>query len=381
MRILLFKFCNNIRFLAPTSNRKETNGGNTEIDVVIQNLLKENHQITVLTNKSYIEFAPKEITVIPFEAFNLDTLKNYDLVLTFNSILNCFGGVVSNETLMSYRILNKAQEVGTHTIYAVTDTLLEIGDLSGWIRNAQKKEKYLELNPNEYEIDGSKILCLTQTHDLTLLPKIWKSKENQFKKYGYFPFEKTVFFRKRLELDINSNHNGRVIYFGNPRGGKRDKNFNKFYCHLNVPVDVYGNWNQEKWAAKQKHVSSMPIFHGKKDMYELHKDINGSICHCYISDPQNENTIWTTRLYEAILNRTLLFMDIKNDPQMKLFEDTYYYVKDSVELDNKIHDLLSNPELRSQKIERQFLIIMRKNHDLILNFSKVLDWSIKSLIG
>ena len=115
-------------------------------------------------------------------------------------------------------------------------------------------------------------------------------------------------------------------------------------------------------------------------MHNLHKDINGSICHCYISDPQNENTIWTTRLYEAILNRTLLFMDIKNDPQMKLFEDPYYYVNDAYDLDNKIYTLLANPELRKQRIDQQFLTIMRKNQDLISNFSKVLDWSINNLI-
>lgn len=372
MRILLLKFCGNIKF----GDVKETNGGNTEIEVVLDSL-KKNHEVTVLTISRYLKNLPDGIAGITWDFIDVDRInEDYDLIFAFNGSLNNFGGKISTETLVSYRIFNASQ---VPTIYAITDTNIPVGDLAGWIRNAHSKGNYLELIPDEYEVDASKVSALTQTYDFKAITENWKRKENQFKKFVYFPFEKTVFFREKLESQINYNCNSSLIYFGNSRGGKRDKKFNKFYCHLNTSAVVYGNWDEEKIKAGKMHVSACPTFMGKKDMYDLHKDINSSLAHCYISDPVNEGTIWTTRFYEAILNRTVLFIDIDNDPLMKKFPSKFYYVKDGIELDQKLLLLHKNPDFRVRLLEEQYASL-DNDRKFVNNFDQMLDYSIRKCL-
>jgi hypothetical protein len=371
MRILIFKYCANIKF----GDVKETNGGNTEIEVCLDSL-KKNHEVTVLTISRYLKNLPDGMAGITWDFIDVDRLnEDYDLIFAFNGSLNCYGGKVSNETLISYRIFNKAQ---IPVIYAITDTNIPIGDLAGWIRNAQGKGQYSDLVSDEYEIDGKKIAALTQTYNFKAISENWKKKECQFGKFVYFPFEKTVFFREKLESQINHSPSNRLIYFGNSRGGKRDKKFGQFYCHLNTPVDVYGNWDEEKIIAKLKP-SAIPTFHGKKDMYELHKDINNSLAHCYISDPVNEGTIWTTRFYEAILNRTVLFLDKANDIEMKKFGTKFFYVESNQELDDKLLILANNSSFRVRLVEEQYASL-DNDRKFVSNFDQMLDYSIRKCL-
>ena len=126
-------------------------------------------------------------------------------------------------------------------------------------------------------------------------------------------------------------------------------------------------------------MSAVPFFYGKKDMYLLHKDINNSLAHCYISDPVNEQTIWTTRFYEAILNRTVLFMDIDNDPQMKKFPSKFYYVKDNQELNDKLILLDKNRDFRVRLIEEQYASL-DNDRKFVSNFDQMLDYSIRKCL-
>lgn len=371
MRVLVLKFCANIR---PTS-KKETNGGNTEINVCLH-AMKKHHEVTVLTIERYLDDLPKGVKGITWDQLDVNQINNdYDLIFAFNGMLNCYGGVVSKESLLSYRIFNIAM---CPVIYAVTDTNIPIGDLSGWVTNAQSKGNYLDLDPRDYIITPKKISALTQTYDLTCLPRIWKKKECDFKNYVYFPFDKTVFFRDELQNNVNPNPQQRLIYFGNSRGGKRDKKFFEFYCHNNTETIVYGNWDPEKLFKKFKP-SASPTFMGKKDMYELHSEINNSLAHCYISDPNNEGTIITTRFYEAILNRTFLFIDIANDPHMKRFTNKFCYVRDAQELNDKLGILKRDPELRVRLIDEQYQEVMQELN-FIRVFAAALDIAINQCI-
>jgi hypothetical protein len=351
MKILVAKHCSNIRFAG-----KETNGGQTEIIVTIKLLQRMGHKIDVATLAKYSKDAPEKVNVVEWhQAVKNACQGEYDAVFMFNGVFNCFGGVISDESLYSYNILNLAHHLPI--IYAVTDTAIPIGNCADWIRGAQSKGKYTNLTPELYEVPVDKIYCLTQTYDLDVLKKIWKTKENAFKHYAHFPFETTVLFRENLQTSVGEPDTD-LIYFGNPRGGKRDKKFVKYYCNQpDLKVDVYGNWTEthQKNLNKKGQVQHFPTFHGKCDMYELHGKINRSIAHCYISDPNNERTIWTTRFYEAIMNRSILFMDLDNDPEMKMFKDPFFYVRDGKELKTKILQLKLSPELRKQKLDAQLL--------------------------
>jgi hypothetical protein len=371
MRVLVLKFCANIR---PTS-KKETNGGNTEINVCLH-AMKKYYDVTVLTIDRYLDDLPKGVKGITWDQLDIHQVNNdYDLIFAFNGMLNCYGGVVSKESLLSYRIFNIAT---CPVIYAVTDTNIPIGDLSGWVTNAQSKGNYLDLDPRDYVIAPKKVSALTQTYDLTCLPKIWKKKECDFKNYVYFPFDKTVFFRDELQSNVNPNPTNGLIYFGNSRGGKRDKKFFEFYCHNNTPTIVYGNWDPEKLFKKFKP-SASPTFMGKKDMYELHSEINNSLAHCYISDPNNEGTIITTRFYEAVLNRTFLFIDKANDKNMMRFKNHFCYVNNAQELNEKLEILKNDPELRVRLIDEQYQEVA-KELSFIRVFATALDLAIYQCI-
>jgi hypothetical protein len=372
MRVLLLKHCSNIRFVG-----KETNGGQTEIMVTIDLLKSAGHSVTVATiDKYHSDARVMGCSAVGWDQVEMGMVSNdYDVLFVFNGVFNCFGGIISNEALTSYRLL---KEFKGPIIYAVTDTAIPIGDCAGWIRGAQAKGKYPELRAEDYTFNAKRIFCLTQTYDLEVLKKIWDSECNGFTQYAYFPFETTVFFRKGLATSICDNPTTDLIYFGNPRSGKRDKKFAQLYCNQpDLVVDIYGNWGDTHIKNLQKKgASHLPNFKGKCDMYELHHRINNAYAHCYISDKHNEGTIWTTRFYEAILNRTCLFIDKDNDPKMSRFIDPFFYVQSNAELAAKIKQLKDDPTFRVQKLTQQFSA-MSTILNTIPSYHRILDFNLK----
>lgn len=376
MNILVFKLCGNVRFAG-----KETNGGQTEIQVVVDQLLKMGHHVGVITIKRYFDEAPAGVKCFDWSPESISqAAREYDLAFIFNGSLNCYGGVISDEALSSYAFMSNFKKP---MIYAVTDTTIPIGSAESWLVNAQSKQKYQNLVPSNYHVPAEKIYCLTQTYDTSILQKIWKGDENKFGMYGHFPFETTVLFRKKLELNVCDSPEVDLIYFGNPRGGRRDKKFVKFYC--NLPKDIssvaYGNWNDNNIEnlTKVEDIASFPTFMGKSDMYALHAKINRAGAHCYISDPANEGTIWTTRFYEAILNRTVLFVDIANDPKMERFSDPFFYVRNRDDLVERLRMMKGNPALRREKIDNQFQMI-GSIVKLVPDYGKLIDYHIQKAV-
>jgi len=368
LRVLVYKHCANIRF----GDRKESNGGNTEIHVVIDQLRKAGHEVAVMSIDRYEEESKGLVDKYFLWDHMMTAVAWCDVAFCFNGVFNAFGGQVSDESMLSYRMMNMANKP---LIYAVTDTAIPIGDMAGWVRNAQSKGNYTDLLSDAYEVEAKRIYCLTQVYDLEAMKKLWKGKENEFGGYGHFPFEMTVLFRKELQSTIHPNPTTDLIYFGNARGGKRDKKFHKFHCnHQDLKVDVYGNgWDFEKMHAKKLHMSAAPNNLGKIDMYALHHKINQSLAHCYISDPKNEGTIWTTRFYEAIMNRAVLFVDIDNDIDMQRFKDPFFYVRTAEDLAQKVRLLKGDPALRVQKLAQQY-DAMKSHIQLALDFPRVLNF-------
>lgn len=361
MKVLVYKHCGNIRF----GDRKESNGGNTEIHVVIDNLRKAGHEVGVMSIDRYEEESKGLVDRYFLWDHMITAITWADVHLCFNGVFNAFGGQVSEEAFFSYRMLNMTSKP---LIYAVTDTAIPIGDMGGWIRNAQGKGAYCGVSPEAHDFDPKRIYCLTQVYDLEKMKKLWKPEQNAFGAYGHFPFEMTVLSRKGLQININENPTTDLLYFGNARGGKRDKKFIKYYCNQkDLKVDVYGNgWKPEKFPAG-------PDFLGKLDMYELHYKINASLAHCYISDPKNEGTIWTTRFYEAIMNRTVLFIDEANDIDHQRFKNPFFYVSSAEELRHKVLMLKNDPHCRKAMLDEQFMD-MHNHLKVALDFPRVLSF-------
>jgi hypothetical protein len=375
VKILIAKHCNNIRF----GDYKEYNGGNTEPLIIMKLLQKMGHQCSVVTIPGNFDGAPEGTGLLNWQDPDLiKKAEENDCLIMFCGVFNCFGGVIGPSALASYKLLKAKMPI----IYAVMDLNIPIGDCAGWIRNAQSKGKYHDLNADDYEVDASKIYCVSQAYKPEVHKKLWKTKENAFGGYEHVPFESSIIYRRGLITQISPTTHADLLYFGNPRGGKRDKKFIKFYCNQNyIHTVAYGNWKDKQIDDLiKKGAQYMPSFMGKCDSHALHEKINQSIAHCYISDPAYEGTTLTNRFYEATLNRCVLFVDVDNDPERFLFLDKYFYVADGKELAEKVLHLKKDPSFRTIKLNQQMVEVGSRVRHALQNYPITIENRIKEAI-
>lgn len=344
MRIIIFKMCYNITF----GSKKETGVIMYEIDEPIKELVSKGYDVTVCTIKRYHKYAFPGVKCIDWE--ELETSHTaFDAAIIWNGSFNAFGGKIGEPTIYSYRFLNQFQG---KIFFCVTDTAIPIGDAAGWVENANKKGEYLDINPADFDFNPKKIHCLTQTHNIDKFKTHWKQEQNGFGSYEYFPHHFYAMKKERLKFEIDMSPVRDLIYYGNQRSGKRNKKFQEFFCDIpSLKVDVYGKWKESDVKKLCDH--TVPNLLGPIDTRDLNSEINRSLATVYISDKFNENCIFTTRLYEAVFNRTIMFMDVDNDPLKTKFPD-FFYVSNKQELIEKINLLKANPTIRLQLLDKQF---------------------------
>lgn len=365
-RIVIFKHCYNIHF----GSQKETGVIMYEIDNPIKELISKGYDVTVCTIKRYHKHAFPGVKCI--EWHQLEELANsFDLAIIWNGSFNCFGGKIGDPAVYSYRFLHQFEG---QVLFCVTDTAIPIGDAAGWVELAHKKNNYLDINPIDLHFNPNRFHCLTQTHNIEKFKKHWKEEQNSFGSYEYFPHHFYAMKKDRLELKINENTTRDLIYYGNQRSGKRNDKFCEFFCdHEDLKVDIYGKWKEKD--VKKMCKTKVPNLLGPIDTRDLNKEINQSIATVYISDKFNEDCIFTTRLYEAVFNRTILFVDIDNDPNKTKFPE-FFYVSSKKELADKILLLKNNPDARVQLLNKQFACL-QKDFGEMLDFPNRWDRIIK----
>ncbi|MCH9665570.1 MAG: hypothetical protein K0U41_06935 [Gammaproteobacteria bacterium] len=347
MEVLVFKMCYNLHF----GSQKELGVILYEIDHPIRELISKGHQVTVCTIRRYHKYAFGGVNCITWEELP-KKINSFDCAVVFNGPLNCYGGKVSEPALQSYRFLNQFNKP---LFFCVTDTAIPIGNLNKWILSKQDKGLYTELNADDYTFNPKKIQCLTQTHDISKFMNHWDKETNGFGSYKHFPLHMYAMKKDNLHTEINNQPTRDLIYYGNQRSGKRNKKFQEFFCdQIDLTVDIYGKWKEAD--IKKMSPIQMPNLLGPIDTRDLNKEINSALATVYISDKFNEDCIWTTRFYEAIMNRTIMFVDIDNDPEKKIFDD-FFYVQSKEELYKKVKLLKSDPSARVKLLNNQMLAI------------------------
>jgi len=342
-KIVIFKMCYNVHF----GSKKETGVILYEIDEPIKELVSKGYEVTVVTIDRYHKHAFDGVKCLDWE--QLDSVCNsFDCAIIYNGPFNCYGGKISDPTIYSYRFLNQFKGP---ILFCVTDTAIPIGDAASWVEGANKKGNYLDINPSDLYFDPKQIHCLTQTHNIDKFRTHWNQETNSFGSYELFNFHYYAMKKDRLCLQINNELKRDLIYYGNQRSGKRNDKFVEYFCgHKNITVDIYGKWVPKNLKSFE---DELPNFLGPIDTRDLNSEINQSLATVYISDKFNEDCIFTTRLYEAVFNRTIMFMDIDNDPQKTKFPD-FFYVSSKKELNDKINLLKSNAQVRVELLNKQF---------------------------
>jgi hypothetical protein len=343
MKVVIFKHCYNLHF----GSQKETGVILYEIDNPIKELISKGYDVTVCTIKRYHKYAFPGVSCITWE--ELENIYNsFDIAIIFNGPFNCYGGKISDPAIYSYRFLNQFEGP---ILFCVTDTAIPIGDAAGWIEGKNKKGEYLDINPVDLDFDPKKIHCLTQTHNIEKFKDHWKGDQNRFNQYELFNFHFYAMKKDNLQLTVSNEITRDLIYYGNQRSGKRNEKFIKYFCgHSDdLKVDIYGKWKEKDF---DKIPENNPNFLGPIDTRDLNVEINKSLATVYISDKFNEDCIFTTRLYEAVFNRTILFVDVDNDPQKKIFPN-FFYVSSRRELYDKIKLLKENPDIREKLLKKQ----------------------------
>ncbi len=369
MKILIMKLCTPITF----TNKKNITGSFKEIENFCKCLKSSGYEYTVLTSSKYLSEFDKAIDIVDYDLKEIDT---FDAIFCFNNTLSAYGGKINNNTLSTYFLMNYTSKVkNIPTFYLGADTQIKISSLTDWLNHKNSKLESPIL-PYEYCSDSKnssqflKSLVVDQLDidgkDLNLLSPVyqtenkldWSGKENEFKNVYSFPFyithlfdmnniDKTILSVTSLDRDI--------LYYGNSRNGKRTKKMVKFYDH-NSSLNINFIGKLEGIREKFKNLKDGQ-FLGPMPMKELYSEIKKSLAHCYISDPQNENRMWTPRLFEAIMNRTVVFIDIDNDPNRSLFP-SFFYVSSFQELEQKVNLIKTEQGLREQMLELQYKTIL-----------------------
>lgn len=392
MKVGILKACYNIKWKG-----KETGVILYEITEPIKELLSKGYQVEVVTIDRYHKDAPEGVTCVSWEnAMEASTM--WDAMIVFNGPFNAYGGQISEPSLVTYELLSK---YNGPTLFCVTDTAIPLSNVAEWIRGAQNKGNYKDINPDWYEFNPKRIHCLTQTHGIEKFKTHWKQDVNGFGSYEYFPFHMYAMKKENLQFNISEELDRDLIYYGNMRSGKRNKKFLEYYFGLNYcfgsndfKVDIYGKWNEKniykEWSRCFQNISEKgaafegkwaPNFLGPIDTKVLNREINRSLATVYISDKFNEGTIWTTRFYEAVFNRTIMFVDIDNDPKKEMFKNDFFYVSSKEELCSKLKQLKSMSFVeRCALLDEQFLAL-RSHVDVMKSFPERWDQILKNTVN
>lgn len=325
MRIAITRLSGNI-----TDKNKES-VGNKEM-FGIASLLEKFCEVDVLTCKNC------EGCISIDENYDIN---KYDNILIVNDSCNMFGGLEIETMTTIYKLLHKYDK---QIYYILTDLSLPFINYYKLIKN----KSWNNYNEDDFKLKND-IIILSQAFNKDLVKNIHK--DINIKDIIYVPFQEW-----KLYTDIQiTNHNKKVdlIYGGSFRTGRREKKFIDYFFDKDINVEIYGNMKLSQF----KNVDNLkaPIFTSKINNKDVLYKNSTSLSTIIMGDKNYNDNIVTLRFIEALMSNTICFIDNDFDTKHNLLPDSFFYVNNGNELEEKIKMIKNDSDLCDKLLEIQNL--------------------------
>lgn len=353
-------------------NARDTSGGNGEARSICKMLKMGGADVHIFT-----KILDKDNLVPDFTWHNIaddcQKLDGYDALVIINGTVQFYGGAEDYEQLLNYCMINRFKG---KVFYVFCDPSLTLKQV--W-PSVTKKPWASNWTEEQLNIVRKDIVYISQPFDVDKVVGKLKGNEVIPSKIIHYPFEQFPCLNESIPL----NHNPEVhlSYGGTMRGGKRQKKMAKFYFGLPdfISVEMFGKIDAEDFD--QKHIDGLrhPAFTGPVKYDDMLPKMNKAMAHVVIGDPWYEqiNDI-PQRLYESVMAGVITFVDHDMDKNRRIFKNLdketqdFIYVKDRVDLAEKLQYLISFPEGRKQIHDKQVKAINFNGVDYCQSFVQIL---------
>lgn len=290
---------------------------------------------------------------VPFNSIYVEQTdpKSYDAMLVMNSHANFFGGVKNDGVLQIYQFLAK---LSCPIFYLFNDTNLPFCQL--W-KNIERRE-WNTLTEAEVKITAP-FYVISQFNNLDDF--ILKKTEPQI----HVEEIRTIDFGTWLLKDYTSKmvaNTGEYdfIYGGSFRGGRREEKFKSYFFNRAVKTAIYGSMKAKQFKTLTES-DVEPEWLGRVNSTEVINTNSKGFSTIVVSEKNYNNNIETIRLYEAMLANCVTFIDNDFDENHTILNNDFNYIKSADEIDTKIRQLKSDPELYKRIIDNQNDYLYKKS--------------------
>jgi len=318
MKIALLNLANNI-----TDMKTVSSGETIYLKKTIELL---GHEVDIIS-KSKGQYA------IAFE--DVKDINDYDRLLVINGAINFFGGKENPIITNNFKLMAKYKN---RIDYLLTDLRLPFKQLWPSIEKRdwgyQREEVWV----------NSPIRVITQTHNLEITQKIMPDHEAV-----YFPLERYILLFPQNQF-VSPFKMVDLIYGGSFRAGNRQKKMIEYFFDTDYSVEFYGSAKESQFNMP---FTKPPLFTSKIPMNETISKNSEGYASIIIGDDNYNNNMLTLRVWETMMSEAVCLIDHDFDPQHKIMEDDWYYVRNKEDVARKIGEIKGNENSREIFLEHQ----------------------------
>lgn len=369
MNICVFKIGGRIAL-----DSRSTSGGTGEALSIIKILTTGGHNVTVFTKVNKKDEIPLDFKIknIEDEYQNINNY-NFDIMLVINGNVNYFGGADSpSDTLIYYCINNFKKKV----YYVLCDPNLVLRQIWPGISKKSWSSNYKQ---KDIEITRIDINYICQARNLDEVKKYIEKNGIIIDNFYHFPFEKFVYLMLQDSPPVNNYHYD-LIYGGTFRSGKREKFMVDFYCNYpnDISIKMFGKITANNFS-KKYNIQKYPDFGKAVQYFEFNNAMRDGLATIIIGDPLyiKLNNI-AQRVYEAILNGNIVFIDENYDKDKIVFGNDpilskFNYVSSKEDVIKRIKKLKENTKYIKYIIDKQKNVVNFNKQEYCNELTKILN--------
>lgn len=272
-------------------------------------------------------------------------LNNYDVVYLTNSPANFFGGVIGEDTIEKFRKIGK---FNGKLLYVINDPKIYYVDTS---KRALEKGQLTEEEYNNFNKKIKEMKVIFTGTDYNLFENLISNKSNFFK----LEFEKNIPLFEFTFVNYNFNKNVLsfrsekkfdLVYYGDNRGGYRDKKLKQYLNNEILKTKTIG--------LRDDYINNLKLSKIRND--QLSNEMQDCYASLVIGDKEHNNNWITYRFFEGILSGVILFIDEDYDINKNYLKNPILqkicYVKSAEDIKKRLEYINEN-NLYNQIIKLQ----------------------------
>lgn len=243
------------------------------------------------------------------DVFKTD-LNNYDVVYLTNSPANFFGGIIGEDTIEKFRKIGK---FNGKLFYVINDPKIYFVDTA--IRALQKGQ-LTETEYADFNLRISRMKVIFTGTDYKLYESMIENKKNFYrldfeKNIPLFEFTFINYNFNKNVLSFNKEKEFDLVYYGDNRGGYRDKKLKQYFNNELLKTKTIGLRND--------YINNLKLSKIRND--QLSNEMQDCYASLIIGDKEHNNNWITYRFFEGILAKIIIFIDIEYDTYKKYLEN------------------------------------------------------------